>query len=338
MVQRDNSALLNKTTQGDAREVLKTIELNSVALSVWSPPYHVGKDYEKGQTYEQWQSLLHDVIALHEPILIPGGFLVVNIADILCFPDSSMPKYMADIVSSKRSPVTREDVLAVYAKHPDWNRYQVAAELGCSEQTVDRRLHGNNIRGGKYETQTRVQLVGDMIANDAKEAGLYLYDRRIWQKDAAWANSNWTTQSYRAVDEFEYLYFFWKPGITIVDRKRLTKKEWIEWGSRAIWQFPSVRRNDNHEAKFPVELPTRVIRLLTKPGDTVLDCFMGSGTTAVAAIEQDRNYIGVELDPNYCKLSNANARAAQEELNTAHAEHAKNLSSSECRCPRGRAS
>lgn len=300
-----NEKYLNRTTCADARSVLPKLDENSIALSVWSPPYHVGKDYEKNQSYEEWVALLQEVIALHQPILKEGSFLVINIADILCFQDDSMPRFMADVVSGKRSSVTREDVLVVMEAHPEWNRYQVAKALGCSEQTVDRRLHGNNIRGGKHAPQTRVQLVGDMVVQFAKESGLYLYDRRIWHKDAAWANSNWTTQSYRAVDEFEYLYFFWKPGITKVDRRRLTKKEWTEWGSRAVWEFPSVRVNDQHEAMFPLELPRRVIRLLTEPNEIVLDCFMGSGTTGVAALQEGRNFIGIEIEKKYADLANA---------------------------------
>lgn len=299
-----NKEYLNKTTCADARLILPKLDENSIALSVWSPPYHVGKDYEKDQSYEEWKALLREVIALHQPIIKEGGFLVVNIADILCFQDDSMPRFMADVVSGKRSSVTREDVLAAMKDHPGWNRYQIAKILGCSEQTVDRRLHGNNIRGGKHAPQTRVQLVGDMVAQFAIDSGLYLYDRRIWHKDAAWANSNWTTQSYRAVDEFEYLYFFWKPGITKVDRTRLTKKEWTEWGSRAVWSFPSVRANDQHEAMFPLELPRRAIRLLTEPGETILDCFMGSGTTGLAALQEGRNFIGIEIEEKYAKLAN----------------------------------
>jgi site-specific DNA-methyltransferase (adenine-specific) len=64
-----------------------------------------------------------------------------------------------------------------------------------------------------------------------------------------------------------------------------------------------VRANDDHEAKFPVELPRRVIELLTSPGDTVLDPFMGSGTTAEAAIIEGRNYIGIEKSSEYVKLA-----------------------------------
>lgn len=175
--------------------------------------------------------------------------------------------------------------------------------LGCSEQTIDRRLNGNNIRGGKYAIQTRVHLVGGIIEEAGVNAGLYLYDRRVWVKDAAWENSRWHTLSYRSVDEFEYLYFFWKPGTIVVDRDKLSPEEWTSWGSRGVWRFPSVRANDDHEAKFPIELPRRVIRLLTAPGDVVLDCFMGSGTTALAAIQDGRAYIGIELQPHYLELS-----------------------------------
>lgn len=55
---RNNAPLLNKTTEGDARVILKLIELDSIALSVWSPPYHVGKNYEKGQSFDEWKALL----------------------------------------------------------------------------------------------------------------------------------------------------------------------------------------------------------------------------------------------------------------------------------------
>ncbi len=305
---------LNQIHTGDARTLLRDIAPDSVACSVWSPPYHVGKEYEKEMSYDDWVALLRVVIQLHYAILKPGGFLVINIADILCFPDVAMPRVQAMNPRRNRADVRREDVLEAQRSHPDYSRYQLADLLGCSEQTIDRRLNGNNIRGGKQATQTRVHLVGGIIEEAGTAAGLYLYDRRIWMKDPAWENSKWHTLSYRAIDEFEYLYFFWKPGTTLVDRDRLTDKEWVAWGSRAVWNIPSVRANDNHEAKFPLELPRRVMQLLTAPGETVLDCFMGSGTTALAAIREGRNYIGIELLPAYADLAR---RACEDELHKA---------------------
>lgn len=302
---------INQIHLGDACKLLSDVEPDSIACSFWSPPYHVGKEYEKDISYENWVDLLKEVIRLHYPILKPGGFLVINIADILVFPDTSMPRIQAMNLKRQRSNITREDVLVAKEAYPNYSRYQLAALLGCSEQTIDRRLNGNNIRGGKYNAQTRVHLVGGIIEEAGSEAGLYLYDRRVWVKDPAWENSKWHTLSYRAVDEFEYLYFFWKPGITVIDRTKLSNDEWGTWGSRAVWNIQSVRSNDDHEAKFPIELPRRVIRLLTSPGDTILDCFMGSGTTAVAAIREGRNYLGIELLPQYVCLAN---RVCEQEL------------------------
>ncbi|MDD8025560.1 MAG: site-specific DNA-methyltransferase [Acidobacteriota bacterium] len=299
--------------KGDARKLLKKIEPDSISLSVWSPPYHVGKEYEKQYSFEEWVDLIKSVIGLHYPILKPGAFLIVNIADILCFPDKNMPRIQAMNIRRQIAAVTREEVLEAQKKYPSYNRDELAAVLGCSEQTVDRRLHGNNIRGGKYNDQTRIHLVSGMIEDAGKKAGLFLYDRRVWVKDAAWQNSKWHTLSYRAVDEFEYLFFFWKPGVTVVNRNKLAAKEWVEWGSRAVWSIPSVRANDNHEAKFPIELPRRLIRLLTSPRDIVLDCFMGSGTTAVAAVREDRKYLGIELHAKYVEMAK---KMVKEEMKT----------------------
>lgn len=311
---------VNDVYLGDAADVMMQIEKESVALSIWSPPYHVGKEYEKEQSYEEWCEMLKKVIKCHFDVLKPGGFLAINIGDILVFKDDNMPKYQANNISLRRCNVTEEDVRNAKKEHPDFNRHQLAELLGCSEQTIQRRLEGNNIRGGKYQTQTRVKVVGGMLEEYALEAGLYLYDRRIWVKDPAWANCNWTSNSYRSVDEFEYLYVFWKPGETRVDRKRISQKEWGEWGSRAIWNIKSVQRNDDHEAKFPIELPRRAIRLFTDKGDIVLDCFMGSGTTALAAIEEDRKYIGIDIKQEYVSLSKKNIKEHTKQETLALAE------------------
>lgn len=284
------------------------IEPSSVALSFWSPPYFVGKDYEREETFESWQALLRQVIHNHYKILKPGGFMVINIADILCFKDEDMPKIQALNISNQKCKVTREMVLAAREQYPNYNRYQLAELLGCSEQTIDRRLNGNNIRGGKYQTQTKVKLVGSYLEEYASEVGIYLYDKRVWIKDPSWANSQWTSNTLKAVSEYEDIYIFWKPGEYVIDRRKLTKDEWKDWGSRGVWYINSVRANNDHEAKFPEELASRVIRLFSEIDDLVLDPFMGSGTTAVSAIKQERQYIGIEKEFKYVELAKSRIR------------------------------
>jgi site-specific DNA-methyltransferase (adenine-specific) len=68
--------------------------------------------------------------------------------------------------------------------------------------------------------------------------------------------------------------------------------------------LPSSCINIGHPATFPVELPEFFIRLMTKEGDLVIDPFMGSGTTGIAARRLGRNFLGIELDENYVRLAN----------------------------------
>ena len=291
---------------GDAQELLTEITPNSIALSFWSPPYFLGKDYELDETYDSWQLLLKNVIKQHYSILKPGGFMIINIADILSFKDENMPRIMGLNPSNRKCSVTKEQILKVIEEHPQYSRYELAAALNCSEQTIDRRLNGNNIRGGKYAVGTHVKLVGGNIEQYAYDVGLFLYDKRIWKKDPAWANCKWTTNTLKAVSETEDLYIFWKPGEYVINKDRLSEQEWKEWGYRQVWDIPSVRANNVHPAMFPLELAKRVIRLYTDEGDIVLDPFMGSGTTAIAAIETKRHYIGFDKCEKYVNLAKHN--------------------------------
>jgi site-specific DNA-methyltransferase (adenine-specific) len=83
----------------------------------------------------------------------------------------------------------------------------------------------------------------------------------------------------------------------------ITKDEFVEW-TNAVWNFMGEsRKRVGHPAPFPVELPRRCIKLFTFIGDTVLDPFLGSGSTLIACVLTDRKGIGVEIDKNYCDIA-----------------------------------
>jgi site-specific DNA-methyltransferase (adenine-specific) len=111
-------------------------------------------------------------------------------------------------------------------------------------------------------------------------------------------------------DIHEYILVFSK-GDYKRDRKKIeketkqntiSKEEFMEW-TKSIWNFNAESaKRIGHPAPFPVELPYRLIQLYSFTTDIILDPFMGSGTTAIAALKSNRNYVGFEISKEYIRL------------------------------------
>jgi len=106
-------------------------------------------------------------------------------------------------------------------------------------------------------------------------------------------------------DVHEYITVWSKEDLALPSSRGRTSgilnQDFVDW-TRSIWRFPTARRA-GHPAPFPVELPRRLILLYTSPGDCVLDPFLGSGSTALAALQTGRRYIGYEISAEYCELA-----------------------------------
>lgn len=103
--------------------------------------------------------------------------------------------------------------------------------------------------------------------------------------------------------DYEFILIFKKLGVPnkpnkeLKEKSRMTKEEWKEYFS-AHWNFGGVRQ-DSHIAMFPEELPKRLIKMFSFVGDTILDPFLGSGTTSLMARNLQRNSAGYEMNPDF---------------------------------------
>ena len=75
-----------------------------------------------------------------------------------------------------------------------------------------------------------------------------------------------------------------------------------DWWFQQIWNIPGASLK-HHQAPFPLDLAVRLVRMFSFVGDTVLDPFCGTGTTMIASLRHQRNSIGVETDPEYCRMT-----------------------------------
>ncbi len=83
----------------------------------------------------------------------------------------------------------------------------------------------------------------------------------------------------------------------------ISREEFVEF-TRSVWKFsPESARRVSHPAPFPIELPYGCIQLYTFKGDVVLDPFIGSGTTGVAAVMTGRHFVGIDINPEYVELA-----------------------------------
>jgi DNA modification methylase len=115
----------------------------------------------------------------------------------------------------------------------------------------------------------------------------------------------------------EYILVWAKEGNRAVDKRtkeasKLTKEEWREW-TQNVWTINGIT-DKSHPAPFPSELPMRLIRLYSFVGDTVVDPFMGTGKTMIAASQHGRGSIGIEIDPGYFEIAKQRIEAAQNEM------------------------
>lgn len=149
--------------------------------------------------------------------------------------------------------------------------------------------------------------LSDYISKIMLDIGFKMRGEIIWNKGAgagvsmAWGS--WQSASNPVLrDVHEYILIFSKQDFQRQANGKansITKEQFMEW-TKSIWTMnPESARKVKHPAPFPIELPYRLIQLYSFIDDIVIDPFMGSGTTAIAALQSKRNFIGYEISNEY---------------------------------------
>ena len=158
------------------------------------------------------------------------------------------------------------------------------------------------------------------IIRDMAAAGFLMRGEVIWDKGASASSStawgSWQSASNPTLrDTHEYVLVFSKGSFrrARVEGRAdtITREEFLEF-TKSVWSFPAESaRKIGHPAPFPVELPYRLIQLYTFSEEVVLDPFMGSGQTALAALKAGRHYVGYETNEAYVQLAQKRIRARE---------------------------
>ncbi len=154
------------------------------------------------------------------------------------------------------------------------------------------------------------------------EIGFLMRGEIIWDKGPSVGSStawgSWLSASNPTLrDVHEYILIFSKGRFKREkqDRENSIKRDDFLLCTKSVWQFPTESaKRVGHPAPFPIELPRRLIDLYSFKNEIVLDPFMGSGTTALAAIDSGRHYIGYELERSYITLAKERIANHQNQL------------------------
>jgi len=225
-------------------EKMAELPNNSVHLMVTSPPYNVGKEYDEDLSLDEYYNLLKKVFKETHRVLVPGGRIAINIANV------------------GRKPYIP--------------------------------LHSGII---KIMSEIGFLMRGEVIWDKGSSAG----------GSCAWGS--WKSASNPTLrDSHEYILIFSKDDY---QRKKhpskkdtISRDEFLEL-TKSIWRFNTESaKKVKHPAPFPTELPRRLIQLYTYEGDIILDPFIGSGSTAIAAINSNRHFVGYDNSKEYVNIAN----------------------------------
>lgn len=258
----------NRILLGDCEKVLKSFPDASVDLIFTSPPYADQRKKTYGginpDEYVDW--FLPKAKEFYR-VLKPRGTFVLNIKE--------------RVVNGERHTYVIELILELRKQGWLW-----------TEEFI---WHKKNSYPGKWPNRFRDNWERLLQFNKQRKFNMYQESVMVPVGDWAKGRLNNLSETDKIRDESKVGSGFGKNISNWVGRKKVYPNN--------VLHLATECSNRNHSAVFPLELPSWFIKLFTEPDDLVLDPFVGSGTTAVAAIQLGRNYIGIDTESEYIDIS-----------------------------------
>ena len=277
---------LDNIIHGDCQEVLKDLPDDSVDLIFTSPPYADQRKSTYGgiepDEYVEW---FMPKAAEFLRVLKPTGTFVLNIKE--------------RAVNGERHPYVIELILEMRKSGWLW-----------TEEFI---WHKKNSYPGKWPNRFRDNW--ERLIQFNKQRKFHMYQDSVMVPVGEWARERLAklSDTDRTRDESRVGSGFGKNVSNWLGRNMVYPNNVIHMATESS--------NKNHSAVFPVELPSWFIRLFTEMGDTVLDPFIGSGTTAVAALMLNRHYVGIDTNLDFVNLSEERLHNKQVQLLESKAEY-----------------
>ncbi len=316
---------LNKIHLGEALSVLKTFPDQSIDMCVTSPPYWNLRDYGiEGQlglekTFQEYIYNLMKIIDEIYRVLKKGGTCWINIADTYSAVgqsggnDPNTPRFLRPITYPKQAKqsVMRKSMLGI----PDRLKIKMIDNGWCLRNEIIWNKPNPMRTSAKDRFTVNFDKIYPFIKPDlpGNIGRLYFFARNAMY----FFRQQFTPHKREYLNRYDYA-FNGTPGSVIPNEKR-TQPRPATWtpnpkgaNELTVWTFPTETSSEYKHAgcaRYPVELPLRAIKAGCPEDGIVLDPFMGTGTTAIAAIHLGVKYIGIELNPVDLKTSKGRIEA-----------------------------
>lgn len=265
--------------EGDCEQVLKDFPANSVDLIFTSPPYADQRQRTYGGiSPTQYVDWFLPKAAQFQRVLKSTGTFILNIKE--------------RVVDGERHTYVIELILRMREQGWLW--------------TEEFMWHKKNSYPGKWPNRFRDNW--ERLIQFNKQKQFHMYQEAVMVPVGEWAKERLAklSETDKVRDESKVGSGFGKNVSNWLDRPLVYPTNVLHMATECA--------NRNHSAAFPVALPEWFIRLFTQPDDVVLDPFSGSGSTALAAKQLGRRYIGIDIDPHYIELARERVTQNREQM------------------------